>query len=140
MIYGATDPEELDIDHYTAHSDKPGVSHSTIGRTVPKGITTLLIGPQEYTNDEMVGDAPIAPWKEWQVDDLNYLVQDTSFERLCVVRIALDDNVNGDRLAYKETVTKYGWESSVDRMGEYCVIENRGRSGVDSTQTEPDNL
>jgi hypothetical protein len=51
MIYGATDPEELDIDHYTAHSDKPGVSHSTIGRTVPKGITTLLIGPQEYTND-----------------------------------------------------------------------------------------
>jgi hypothetical protein len=140
MIYGATDPEELDIDHYTAHSDKPGVSHSTIGRTVPKGITTLLIGPQEYTNDEMVGDAPIAPWKEWQVDDLNYLVQDTSFERLCVVRIALDDNVNGDRLAYKETVTKYGWESSVDRMGEYCVLENRGRSGVDSTQTEPDNL
>jgi hypothetical protein len=106
MIHGATDPEELSIDHYTAHSDKSGVSHPTIGRIVPKGITILLIGPQEYTNDEMVGDAPIAPWQEWQVDDLNYFMQDTSFERLCVVKIALDDNANGDRLSYKETLTR----------------------------------
>jgi hypothetical protein len=140
MIYGATDPEELDIDHYTAHSDKPGVSHSTIGRIVPKGITTLVVGPQEYTNDEVVGDAPIAPWQEWQVDDLNYLMQDTSFERLCVVKIALDDNVTGDRISHEETVTKYGWESSVDRMGEYCVLVNTRRSGVDSMQAELDNL
>jgi hypothetical protein len=88
----------------------------------------------------VVGDAPIAPWQEWQVDELNYLMQDISFERLCVVKIALDDNVTGDRISHEETVTKYGWESSVDRMGEYCVLLNTRRSGVDSMQAELDNL
>jgi hypothetical protein len=140
MIYGATDPEELSIDHYTAQSDKPGVSHPTIGRIVPTGVTTLLIGPQEYTSDEVVGDAPIVPWQQWQVDDLNYFLQDTSFERLSVVKIALDDNVNGYRVPHKETVTKHGWECSVDGIGEYCVLENKGRSGVNSTQAELGDL
>jgi hypothetical protein len=124
MIYGATDPEEYTVDHYEAHSDNAGVSHFTIGRIVPKGITTLHIGPQEHIHDEMVGDSHITPWQEWQVDDLNYLMQDTSLERLFVVEIAMDDNMNEYKLSYGETRTKYGWEFSDERLyySSDCII------------------
>jgi hypothetical protein len=70
-------------------------------------------------------------------------MQDTSFERLCEVKIAMDDNMNAYKLSYGETRTKYGWEFSDERMdylSEYCVLENKGRFEVDNTQTELDKL
>jgi hypothetical protein len=54
MIYGATDPDEYTVDHYEAHSGNAGVSRFSLGRIVPKGITSLHIGPQEHIHDEMV--------------------------------------------------------------------------------------
>ena len=117
----------LELDHsaiYGPQDSGPSTSGRQLSELLPKSIEYLEIGPNDFRGE--LGDAiqPVDAWEEWQIDDLNHLLQDESFGRLRDLYLELDGS-SARRHIYPDTMLKHGWRVFEDNPENWVFrIEN----------------
>ena len=116
-IYGPAGPQDSD-------SRTPSIQLSEL---LPKNIHFLEIGPNAFTGEPGEECKPVDAWEQWQIDDLNHLLQDESFRRLGRFQMELNQS-STRRHIHQDTMTRHGWQISEDNPENWIFeIENPRR-------------
>lgn len=102
----------LQLDHHAIYGPESGeddVSLSGLADVIPRCIEELEIGPNAFGGEPGEEIEPLDAWTEWQIDDLNQILQNESFGRLRHLDLILDDS-SVRRHIHHDTIAKYGWE------------------------------
>lgn len=122
--------EYLKIDHSAIYGPHDGGSRSTAHRLsefIPKGIGYLEIGCNGFSGGPGELLKPVDAWEEWQIDDLNHLLQDKSFGKLYHLHLELDGG-RTKRHIHQDTMMRHGWRVYEDEPEDWVFrIENPGR-------------
>jgi hypothetical protein len=122
--------EYLKIDHSAIYG--PGDSGRRtpahhLSEFIPKSIGYLELGPNAFSGDPGEDIKPVDAWEDWQIDDLNHLLQDKSFAQLNHLHLELDED-SARRHIHQDTMTKHGWRLFEDNPENWVFrIENPGR-------------
>jgi hypothetical protein len=121
--------EYLKLDHsaiYGPHDSDSRTPGHHLSELLPKGIGYLEIGCNAYgePGEEV---RPVDAWENWQIDDLNHLLQDKSFGQLSHLHLELDES-STRRHIHQDTMTKHGWRVFEDNPENWVFrIENPRR-------------
>lgn len=122
--------EYLKIDHsaiYGPHDSDSRSPGQPLSELLPKGIGFLEIGPNAYSGEPGDEIQPVDAWDEWQIDDLNHLLQDKSFGQLYHLHLELDES-STRRHIHQDTMRRHGWRLFEDNPENWVFrIENPGR-------------
>ena len=118
---------------YAIQIAKAAEAHVTVScgqplsELLPKGIGYLEIGCNAFSGEAGEEIQPVDAWEDWQIDDLNHLLQDESFGQLYHLHLELDES-STRRQIHQDTMTKHGWRVFEDNPENWVFrIENPGR-------------
>ena len=122
--------EYLKIDHSAIYGPEDSGRRTPahhLSELIPKGIGYLELGPNAFSGDPGEDIKPVDAWEDWQIDDLNHLLQDKSFAQLNHLHLELDED-SARRHIHQDTMTKHGWRLFEDNPENWVFrIENPGR-------------